>query len=280
VRLESNVRFLMKSIYEASTALDAHMVLNLLEQNGIKGRVDGEYLPGAVGEIQAINLVRVMVDESDYEKARKIIRDWEAIEVDKEANNTKRPATGVSAFLFGMVIGGGLILWVYNSPVSEDGMDMNGDGKLDERWIYRDNRISKTEVDRNLDNKIDIVYYFDRKGILKEAKFDENFDGVYETEIKYKNGQPHSKGSDLNQDGNIDYKVSYKYGDVDEIEIIGEGGDLRTKRQKYRMGKLVSAELDSNGDGNFDVEYVYDNLEEVKAKSNKRLQFDTVPPRD
>ena len=260
----------MKSVYEASTALDAYMILNLLEQDGINGRVDGEYLPGAVGEIHAINLVRVMVDDLDFERARQIIGDWEAIEVDKEVEKTKRPATGVSAFLFGLVIGGGLILWVYNSPVSKDGMDINGDGKLDERWIYRDNRISKKEVDRNLDNQIDIIYYFDRKGILKEAKFDENFDGVYETEIKYKNGRPRSQGSDLNQDGNIDYRVSYKYGDVDEIVILGEGGDVRTKRQKYRMGKLVSAEIDTDGDGIFDVEYVYDNLEEVKAKSNKR----------
>jgi hypothetical protein len=153
----SNVRFLMKSIYEASTALDAHMILNLLEQEGIKGRVDGEYLPGAVGEIQAINLVRVMVDESDYKQANQIIRDWEAIEVEKGEKKTKKPTTIVSEFLFGLMLGGGLILWAYNTPVTEDGIDVNGDGVLDEKWIYRDNRISKTEVDRNFDRKIDIV---------------------------------------------------------------------------------------------------------------------------
>jgi hypothetical protein len=46
------------------------------------------------------------------------------------------------------------------------------------------------------------------------------------------------------------------------------------------MGKLISAELDSNGDGNFDVVYEYDYFEEVKMKSNKRLQFDAATPRD
>lgn len=255
----------MKSIFEASTAIDAHMILNLLEQEGIKGRVDGEYLPGAVGEIQAINLVRVMVDESDYEKASRIIRAWEEIEVEEE-EKTKSSTTGVSAFLFGLVLGGGLILLVYNTPVTEDGIDMNGDGVLDEKWIYRNNRISKSEVDRNFDRKIDIVYYFDRRGILKEAKFDDNFDGVFETKYKYKDGLTRSQNSDLNQDGNIDYRAFFKYGDIEEVEILGEGRDTRSKRQKFQMGKLISAELDSNGDGNFDVVYEYDSLEEVKKK--------------
>ena len=268
----------MKAIYEASTALDAHMILNLLEQEGIKGRVDGEYLPGAVGEIQAINLVRVMVDESDYEKAGQIIRDWEAIEVEKEEEKTRKPVTGVSAFLFGLMIGGGLVLWAYNAPVTEDGVDINGDGVLDEKWIYRDDRISRTEVDRNLDRKTDSIYYFDRRGILKEARYDENFDGIYETVYIYKDGLIHSQDSDLNQDGNIDYKASYKYGDIDKVEIIGEGGDSRSKRQKFRMGKLISAELDSNGDGNFDIKYEYDHLEEVKTISNKLHQSGAKPP--
>ena len=260
-------RFIMKSIYEASTALDAHMILNLLEQEGINGRVDGEYLPGGIGEIQAINLVRVMVEESDYEKASQIIRAWEAIEVEQQEEKTKKPATGASAFLFGLMLGGVLILWAYNTPVTEDGIDMNGDGVLDEKWIYRDNRISKTVVDRNFDRKIDIVYFFDRRGILKEATFDDNFDGVFETVYKYKDGLTHSRNSDLNQDGNVDYRASFKYGDIDEVEILGEGQDPRSKRQKFQMGKLISAELDSNGDGNFDVVYEYDYFEEVKTQS-------------
>ena len=159
-------------------------------------------------------------------------------------------------------------------------IDMNGDGELDEKWIYRDNRISKTEVDRNFDRKVDIVYYFDRKGILKEAKYDDNFDGIYETEYKYKNGLTNTQSTDLNQDGNVDHKASFKYGDIDEFDISGEGGDLRMKRQKFRMGKLISAEFDSDGDGNFDIEYEYDYFEEVKTKSSKRLHVEAAKPRD
>lgn len=117
----------MKSVYEASTSLDAHMILNLLAQEGIQGRVDGEYLPGGVGELQAINLVRVMVDEADYERATQIINDWEAIEVEKEQSTKNNASNRTSVFLIGAVIGGGLVYWAYNSPLTEDAIDMNGD---------------------------------------------------------------------------------------------------------------------------------------------------------
>ena len=278
--VNADVRFLMKSVYEASTSLDAHMILNLLVQEGIEGRVDGEYLPGGVGELQAINLVRVMVDESDYERATQIIKNWEAIETDKEEIAKKRKSSRASIFIVGAVIGGGLIYWAYNSPVTEDGIDMNGDGILDEKWIYKDHRISRTEVDRNFDGNVDVVYYFDRRGILKESKQDDNFDGIFESVFKFNNGLTQTQDSDLNQDGNIDYRAQFKHGNIDEIVILGEGQDSRRKRQKFKMGKLVSAEYDSNGDGNYDIEYNYDYFEEVKTKSNKRLQVDTATPRD
>jgi len=45
------------------------MILDLLNQEGIEGRVEGEYLQGGVGELQAINIVRVVVGESDYSEA-------------------------------------------------------------------------------------------------------------------------------------------------------------------------------------------------------------------
>ena len=68
----------MKCVFEASNTLDAYMIFNLLLQEGIQGRVDGEYLAGGIGELQAINLVRVMVAADDYDQAIKIIREWEA----------------------------------------------------------------------------------------------------------------------------------------------------------------------------------------------------------
>ncbi len=256
----------MNSVYEASTSLDAHMILNLLQQEGIQGRVDGEYLPGGVGEIQAINLVRVMVDDADYERARSVIRDWEAIQVDREEETTRKSASGISAFMFGLIIGGGLIFWSYNTPVTEDGIDMNGDGRMDRKRIYRDNRKSRTEVDRNFDGKVDVVNYFDRRGVQKESRYDDNFDGIYETKYRYKNGITHSRESDMNQDGIIDYRAKFRNGNLVEAVILGGKHDSRKKRQKFHMGKLISAEYDTDGDGSIDIKYEYDSFEEVKEK--------------
>ncbi|GAA6135527.1 hypothetical protein NBRC116188_23170 [Oceaniserpentilla sp. 4NH20-0058] len=68
----------MKKLYEAENGLEAHMIVNLLEQAHLNARVDGEFLQGAVGEIQASGVVRVMVDEGDYDAAKELIKKWDA----------------------------------------------------------------------------------------------------------------------------------------------------------------------------------------------------------
>ena len=164
-----------------------------------------------------------------------------------------------------------MVYWVYNSPVTEDGIDINGDGILDEKRIYKDHRISRTEVDRNFDGNVDIIYDFDRNGIPKESRRDDNFDGFFESVFIFKDGLTKTKESDLNQDGSIDHKAHYSHGNIDEVVILGEGQDPRRKRQKFNMGKLISAEYDTDGDGNYDIEYEYDYFEEIKTKSSNRF---------
>ena len=53
------------------------MIVNLLQTQGIPAEVEGEFLQGGVGELQAMNLVRVMVARDDYERARSAIAEWE-----------------------------------------------------------------------------------------------------------------------------------------------------------------------------------------------------------
>jgi hypothetical protein len=172
----------MKSVYEASTALEAHMILNLLEQEGIAGRVDGEYLPGGVGELQAINLVRVMVEEADVEHARRIIRDWEAIQVAEETRTPqRRSGGGFTGFVLGCLAGGGLVFWTCHAPVNGDGLDLDGDGRLDETRTCRDGRLIRAERDRNLDGRADQVTRYDSRGQVTASESDDDSDGVFET---------------------------------------------------------------------------------------------------
>ena len=58
----------METVFSADNGFEAYNVLNLLEQAGIEGRVEGE-LPPAMG------MVRVVVAEADVAAASRIIAD-------------------------------------------------------------------------------------------------------------------------------------------------------------------------------------------------------------
>ena len=59
----------MRIIYRAENIIDANLVKNALQLDGIAAFVSGEYLTGAIGELPVWNLVAVMVDESEVERA-------------------------------------------------------------------------------------------------------------------------------------------------------------------------------------------------------------------
>jgi hypothetical protein len=103
----------MRSVYEASTGLDAHMILGLLEQQRIHGRIEGEYLQGGVGGLQAMGLVRVLVSEADYDEARKIVSEWESVQ---PAPDSAKPETraigGIRIFMIGAMVGAWLMYWI------------------------------------------------------------------------------------------------------------------------------------------------------------------------
>jgi hypothetical protein len=68
----------MKSVYDASNNIEAHLVMHQLQQAGIDATIQGEFLQGGVGDLPAAGNVRVMVPENDFEEARSVIADWEA----------------------------------------------------------------------------------------------------------------------------------------------------------------------------------------------------------
>lgn len=62
----------MRIVYQAENIIDANLVKNALEQEGISAFVGGQYLTGAMGELPPIALVNVMVSEIDWPRARVI----------------------------------------------------------------------------------------------------------------------------------------------------------------------------------------------------------------
>jgi hypothetical protein len=108
----------VKSVFEASSGLEAHMILNLLEQRGISGRIEGEYLQGGVGELPALGLVRVLVAEEDYAAARQTIGEWESVQ--PPAENPKpeaRTAGATRIFIAGAIVGAAVTYWLLKAGV-------------------------------------------------------------------------------------------------------------------------------------------------------------------
>ena len=103
----------MKCVYEASTGLDAHMILNLLEQRGISGRITGEYLQGGIGELAATGFVRVLVADEDYAEATRIIGEWEAIQPPEEKAKPETSASiALRIFITGVFVGAVVMYWL------------------------------------------------------------------------------------------------------------------------------------------------------------------------
>ena len=75
----------MKTVFDASSNIEAHLVMHQLQQAGIKAEIRGEYLQGGIGELPAAGNVQVVVDPDDLEEARQIIAEWESSDVDSQA---------------------------------------------------------------------------------------------------------------------------------------------------------------------------------------------------
>ena len=104
----------MKCVYDAANSLEAYMILNLLEVEGIAGRVEGEHLQGGVGELQAMGIVRVMVNTVDYDQAKKLVREWDAKQSQWEVPTPKKRQSVIPIWLFGF-ISGALLVFVLQS---------------------------------------------------------------------------------------------------------------------------------------------------------------------
>lgn len=68
----------MKTLYEAASLVEAHLLKDLLAQEGVPAVIHGEFLQGGMGELPAAGLVRLMVDDHHYGAGRAVIERWEA----------------------------------------------------------------------------------------------------------------------------------------------------------------------------------------------------------
>ncbi len=81
----------MITIYQANSSIDAKLIQDQLGFADIPSHIMGDLLQGGVGELQPQGLVKVMVDEEDFEKAREVVERWEGeIKSSEKPNHLKQ----------------------------------------------------------------------------------------------------------------------------------------------------------------------------------------------
>ena len=68
----------MKIVYRAENIIDANLLKNALEHEGIPSFVGGEYLTGGAGQLPVRDVVVVLVADHDVERADPIARALDA----------------------------------------------------------------------------------------------------------------------------------------------------------------------------------------------------------
>jgi len=255
----------MKSVYEASSGIEAHMIDNLLRQNQIESEVFGEHLQGGLGDLQAIGIVRVMVSDQDYEAAREVVRQWDEpqpkIKDNHDTAGTQR--WGYGSGLVGFILGVCVMLLFLRTSVERSGIDHNNDGRLDEHWTYLNNQLRSSEIDQNRDGEIDLIYRYKLDGAPDSMSSDSDFDGRFESQCRFEEGNIHSCRSDIDGDGFDEYRQTYTHGVLASISIFDTVSKRLKKRQFFDGLRLTRAEIDLDDDGHLETRQEYDEFEEV-----------------
>lgn len=65
----------MRTVYDAANLIDAHLVRQALEAEGIPAFIRGEALIGGMGDLGVFGLVAVMVPEAAWPQARSLVEE-------------------------------------------------------------------------------------------------------------------------------------------------------------------------------------------------------------
>jgi len=265
----------MRLLYEAANGVEAHMILNLLEQQELSGRIDGAFLQGGIGELPAGNQVRVMVEEHDYAAAKAIVTAWDAAQPPAEVAAAPAPAVATSSktmiLLTGLAIGALCTFAFLRAPVADRGVDRNGDGVLDEHWrLSASGQVVGNEVDRNLDGKVDLIAHFNQQGLMETNESDDDFDGVFESKASYRLGEAYLAEVDTDGDAYLDLRFHYAFGVISTMEYINPASGLPRKTEYYVRNKMTHFDTDTDLDGKLDKRTRVDGLGEPAGEEHIR----------
>lgn len=269
----------MKIVYRAAHSTDAHLVRQLLEQEGMTAFVNGGLLEGGAGELPMGGLATVSVADEHEARALEVVREWERMPVppeDEENDAARAPAAaaaprrGRTTVLVAALLGaafGALLTWgLVRKSVQVFGADLDGDREAEERVIYEDGMIARVEADRNRDGRVDQITNYGTHGQVTAGEADDDFDGYMENRYLHDYGNWRSSTIDLDADGETDYRAEAEHGVLASEEWLDARGRV-VKRLRYTKGRPANGEYDSNSDGKLDTARRYDARGEIVASS-------------
>lgn len=258
----------MKTAYRAANGIEAHMLQDLLAQDGIAARLDGAYLEGAIGELPAAGLVRLVVEDEDYERARALLMAWEAANAPAPPTPQTPPAhkSRIGAALIGLAVGVAGATFYFRAPVGSDGIDFDGDGVLDETWTYSpEGVIREVRTDRNRDRKVDFIVRYGSGGAPEVSESDDDFNGTFEMISTFVQGNIQIAETDTDGDGVADLKTYFRQGVASEVVILDKYTGLPLRVETLRFGKIVHADIDFDRDGKLDRRVTYSAIGEEEG---------------
>jgi Putative prokaryotic signal transducing protein len=260
-----------RTLYEAASAIEAHMLADLLKQHGFSPQIVGEYLQGAAGELPAAGLVRLLIEDEEYAAAREVITQWEKAQPETSGTSVEpsKQTLGRMLYFFGGLLMGLAVMFAWvRTPVSEDGVDYNADGLLDEYWTYSPRgTLVKVDADRNLDKRLDYVASYDLKGLLESAQSDDNFDGKFETQLTFVRGNIESFQTDTDGDGYPDLVTNFQHGVLNTTHYRNPSTGLPLRVEHFRRGKLAYADIDADKNGVLDTRITFSALGDEVSRS-------------
>lgn len=258
----------MKTVYRPANGIEAHMLRDLLAQDGIDAHVMGASLEGAIGELPAAGLVRLEVAEEDYAKARALLVAWEQTSPPPEpdAPPAAKERSGVGAGVGGLAIGIVLSALYFRAPLHQQAVDYNRDGVPDETWTTSPSGAAREmRGDRNGDGRHDIVTRFSGSGVVTESESDDDFDGIFETRFTYEAGLVTRSDVDTDRDGLPDVRTFFTHGVPDRATFFDKYSGRPLRIEYYRGGRISHADVDTDRDGMLDRRVTYSRIGEEVA---------------
>ncbi len=69
---------MMRRVYEPESLLEAELLISMLGSEGIAAHLSGRHLVGGVGELPALGLLALLIEDAQAERARALIDAYNA----------------------------------------------------------------------------------------------------------------------------------------------------------------------------------------------------------